>query len=105
MPVDGGVPPDPSGPIPLGAIDRPIVAGENDDRVLFDSELGKFAQKPADMVVELDDEVPVRAGAAFPDEFSAGDDRVMRRCHRVVEEERLIGPCAGCRLDEFAGLL
>jgi hypothetical protein len=79
VPVNGRVAPDPPGPIPLGAIDRPVVAGEDDDRVPFDSEFGNLPQNLADMVVEFDDEIPVRPGAAGPDEFPVGDDRVVRR--------------------------
>ena len=33
-----------------------VVAGEDDDRVSFDSEFGNLAQNSADMVVEFDDE-------------------------------------------------
>ena len=55
-------------------------------------------------MVEFDDEIPVRPGAARPDEFPVGDDRVVRRCHSVIEEERLTGPGAGCHLDKFARL-
>ena len=94
--VNACVAPDPSGPISSGAIDRSVVAGENNDRIPFDSEFGNPVQNSADMVIEFDDKITIRPGSAAPDEFLVGDDRVVRRCHRVIEEERLTGP--GCAL-------
>ena len=101
--VNSGVTLDPPGHIALRAINGTVVAGEGDDRVLLDAEVGDPAQQPADMMIEFNDENSVRPGAAGPDKFLVGDDRVMWRRHRVIEEERLVRPGAGCRLDEFAG--
>ena len=81
MSVNRGVASDPPGLILLCSIHRAIVAGEDDERVFVDSEFDNFAQNPANVVVEFDDEIPVRPGAAGAHEFPGGDDRVMRRRH------------------------
>lgn len=103
--VDHGIAADPALPVSAGAVDGAVVAGEDDERVVRDAEIIQLAEQSADMVIEFGDEIAVGTGFAFAEEFLVGDDRIVGRGHRVVEEEGLIRFRADGGLDELASLV
>lgn len=103
--VNHGVAANPALGITFGAVHGSIVAGEDDESVVGDAQVVQLPEQLANVVIELDDEIAIGAGFAFAHELLVGNDRVMGRGHRVIEEEGLIRFRADRGLDELAGLV
>ena len=84
---------------------RAVVAGEDDNRVFGDAKLFQRRQQLADHMIELMDEVTMRAGLGFSLELRRGERRQMHGLRGVKQEERPARRLANVLLQELATLL
>ena len=68
----------------------PVVAGEDDERVLRRSDLIEGDEEAGDALVKLVDPIAEGAGRAFPGEVLVGRDGVVHRDRREIEQEGLV---------------
>ena len=68
----------------------PVVAGEDDERVLRRSDLIEGDEEAGDALVKLVNPIAEGAGRAFPGEVLVGRDGVVHRDRREIEQEGLV---------------
>ena len=77
-----------------------VVAGEEDEGVLGEVEVLECLEELADDVVELENEVAVRAGVSFAFESGGGEGRKVNGLSGVKEKERLAQRFLGVLFEE-----